>query len=393
MPGLHSWGADPWSCDQRGSRCCCVMEADLCLAQELFAHLVPVCLLLPPGCQSITAPILPGGDAEPWARRGGLFGELQVRACPYLGGLKEPWGSPDPSCCSWLAASVERQSCPGPLRLGCGSWGSGAQWDPPAAAASRARFGARTTCSLTDGISSRHCCRWGTAVTSSTTRLRSSRPASTTSCAHCCPGTRWVPRPRGVARTTQCRADPRTSHGLRCTCANEVHARPLLTPRVELAVQGDAGAQGPLGCSPHSEQASRGHVIRPVSSSVSPCAGERLLWPGTITPPAAGEGDLAQKRAAGAATDKLAQTRGPQVVRVTSRATPSADLQWWLRADARKNPEQDKSGWQSPAAFTCLQLWALPEPLRFISKSVPSSNSHPVRRVIPCWKGSRLSQP
>ncbi|KFQ76183.1 Bifunctional protein NCOAT, partial [Phaethon lepturus] len=30
------------------------------------------------GCQSITAPILPGGDAEPWARRGGLFGELQA---------------------------------------------------------------------------------------------------------------------------------------------------------------------------------------------------------------------------------------------------------------------------------------------------------------------------
>ncbi|NXS50568.1 OGA GlcNAcase, partial [Balaeniceps rex] len=30
------------------------------------------------GCQSITAPILLGGDAEPWARRGGLFGELQA---------------------------------------------------------------------------------------------------------------------------------------------------------------------------------------------------------------------------------------------------------------------------------------------------------------------------
>ncbi|KAM9660618.1 protein O-GlcNAcase-like isoform 7-T7 [Morphnus guianensis] len=29
-------------------------------------------------CQSITAPILLGGDAEPWARRGGLFGELQA---------------------------------------------------------------------------------------------------------------------------------------------------------------------------------------------------------------------------------------------------------------------------------------------------------------------------
>ncbi|NWQ83116.1 OGA GlcNAcase, partial [Columbina picui] len=30
------------------------------------------------GCQSITAPILLAGDAEPWARRGGLFGELQA---------------------------------------------------------------------------------------------------------------------------------------------------------------------------------------------------------------------------------------------------------------------------------------------------------------------------
>ncbi|KFV53521.1 Bifunctional protein NCOAT, partial [Tyto alba] len=30
------------------------------------------------GCQSTTAPILLGGDAEPWTRRGGLFGELQA---------------------------------------------------------------------------------------------------------------------------------------------------------------------------------------------------------------------------------------------------------------------------------------------------------------------------
>ncbi|NXK14061.1 OGA GlcNAcase, partial [Herpetotheres cachinnans] len=30
------------------------------------------------GCQSITAPILLGGDAEPWVHRGGLFGELQA---------------------------------------------------------------------------------------------------------------------------------------------------------------------------------------------------------------------------------------------------------------------------------------------------------------------------
>nr|XP_047911741.1 protein O-GlcNAcase-like isoform X6 [Anser cygnoides] len=30
-------------------------------------------------CQSITAPLFPREDAEPWARRGGLFGELQAR--------------------------------------------------------------------------------------------------------------------------------------------------------------------------------------------------------------------------------------------------------------------------------------------------------------------------
>ncbi|NXJ84126.1 OGA GlcNAcase, partial [Trogon melanurus] len=30
------------------------------------------------GCQSIAAPVLLGGDAEPWARRGGLLGELQA---------------------------------------------------------------------------------------------------------------------------------------------------------------------------------------------------------------------------------------------------------------------------------------------------------------------------
>ncbi|NWU87050.1 OGA GlcNAcase, partial [Onychorhynchus coronatus] len=30
------------------------------------------------GCQNITAPVLLGRDAEPWARRGGLFGELQA---------------------------------------------------------------------------------------------------------------------------------------------------------------------------------------------------------------------------------------------------------------------------------------------------------------------------
>ncbi|NWS77225.1 OGA GlcNAcase, partial [Crotophaga sulcirostris] len=30
------------------------------------------------GCQSITAPVLLGGDVEPWVHRGGLFGELQA---------------------------------------------------------------------------------------------------------------------------------------------------------------------------------------------------------------------------------------------------------------------------------------------------------------------------
>lgn len=181
-------------------------------------------------------------------------------------------------CCKRGKAELPWASAPR-LRL----LGRGGSAGPPCCCCLQGEFGVRTTCSLTDGISSRHCCQWGTAVTSSSTRLRSSRPASATSCARCCPGTRWVPRPGGVARTPQCRADPRTLHGLRCACANEVHARPLLTPRVELAVQGDAGAQGPRGCSPHSEQASLGQVTRPVSSSVSPCAGEWLLWPGAIT--------------------------------------------------------------------------------------------------------------
>ena len=108
------------------------------------------------------------------------------------------------------------------LRLGCCKLGkaelpqASAPWlrllrfrvpqrDPPSAA-SRTRFGARTTCSLTSYISSRHCCPLGTAVTSSTTHLRSSHPASCTSCARCCPWTRWEPWPEGVARTTQARA-------------------------------------------------------------------------------------------------------------------------------------------------------------------------------------------
>ncbi|XP_014731649.1 PREDICTED: protein O-GlcNAcase-like [Sturnus vulgaris] len=39
---------------------------------------------------------------------------------------------------------------------------------------------------------SRHCCPWGTAVTSSTIHPHSSRPASCTCCAHCCPWTRLL---------------------------------------------------------------------------------------------------------------------------------------------------------------------------------------------------------
>ena len=45
-----------------------------------------ICLLLLPGCQSITAPIPLEGTTEPWACPGGLFGELQVRACHIQGG-------------------------------------------------------------------------------------------------------------------------------------------------------------------------------------------------------------------------------------------------------------------------------------------------------------------
>lgn len=55
-----------------------------------FLFTSPICCLLPPGCKSITAPILLGGDAEPWARRGGLFGELQVRARARLWGCRAP---------------------------------------------------------------------------------------------------------------------------------------------------------------------------------------------------------------------------------------------------------------------------------------------------------------
>ncbi|NXC88563.1 OGA GlcNAcase, partial [Cercotrichas coryphoeus] len=55
----------------------CVAEAELPLPSRIL-FLMCVCVLLPPGCQSITAPILLGRDAEPWARRGGLFGELQA---------------------------------------------------------------------------------------------------------------------------------------------------------------------------------------------------------------------------------------------------------------------------------------------------------------------------
>lgn len=41
-------------------------------------------------------------------------------------GLQEPLGSQDPSCCSWPCLWVTgRQRCPGPLCLGCSSWGSG----------------------------------------------------------------------------------------------------------------------------------------------------------------------------------------------------------------------------------------------------------------------------
>ncbi|KFU85590.1 Bifunctional protein NCOAT, partial [Chaetura pelagica] len=68
----------PWPQGHLGKLLRLVVEADLLLAQQAFVHLTCVCLLLPPGCQSITAPILLGGDAEPWARRGGLFGELQA---------------------------------------------------------------------------------------------------------------------------------------------------------------------------------------------------------------------------------------------------------------------------------------------------------------------------
>ncbi|XP_037245303.1 uncharacterized protein LOC119148825 isoform X1 [Falco rusticolus] len=142
-------------------------------------------------CQSIAAPILLGGDAEPWVRRGGLFGELQV-SVPISGGAEGAAGKPGSQlllalpldCCKLGKAELPRASVLWLWLLGFGV----PQRDSPAA--SRARSGARTTFSLVDCLSSRHCYRWETAVTSSTTRLHSSQPASRTSCAHCYPWTR-----------------------------------------------------------------------------------------------------------------------------------------------------------------------------------------------------------
>lgn len=91
-------------------------------------------------------------------------------------------------CCKLGKAELPQASAPWLWLLGFRV----PQRDPPPAA-SKTRFGARTTRSLTDSVSSRHCYPWGTAVTSSTTHLRSSHPASCTSCARCCPWTRLDP--------------------------------------------------------------------------------------------------------------------------------------------------------------------------------------------------------
>lgn len=148
------------------------------------------CCLLTPGCKSITAPILLGGDAEPWARRGGLFGELQVRARARLWGCRSCWGAGIPAAAPGPAfGSREGRGALGLCASAAAPEARGAP-EGPSSCCLRTSSGAGTTCSLLGRVSSRLCCPWGTAVTSSTTHLRSSHAASCTCCAHCCPRTR-----------------------------------------------------------------------------------------------------------------------------------------------------------------------------------------------------------
>lgn len=62
--------------------------------------------------------MLLGRDAEPWARRGGLFGELQVRGGPSIPpcGAEESLGSHHPNPAAELLQTEL------PLHLSCGSW-------------------------------------------------------------------------------------------------------------------------------------------------------------------------------------------------------------------------------------------------------------------------------
>lgn len=193
-------------CEQCGGAVWCRLP----MAQQGFVHLAHVCFLLPPGCQSIAAPILLGGDAEPWARRGGLFGELQVRACSHLVGLKEQLGRRIPAVAPGPAVELlqarKDRAAPGPCTLAAAPGGAS---EVPSSCCLQDKVWSRTASSLMGYVSSRHCFPWGIAVTSSTTRLRSSHPASCTSCARCCPWTRWESQPRwgAHAREYLCHSD------------------------------------------------------------------------------------------------------------------------------------------------------------------------------------------
>ncbi|XP_015705731.1 protein O-GlcNAcase-like isoform X12 [Coturnix japonica] len=91
---------------------------------------------------------------------------------------------PAPLCCGWMAASCVTLTtrAPGEAAL------AGARASLP-----RSSQGRMLSPGCAVGVSlesCRHCCPWGTAVTSFATHLHSSHPDSCTSCARCCPRTR-----------------------------------------------------------------------------------------------------------------------------------------------------------------------------------------------------------
>lgn len=136
--------------------------------------------------------MLLGRDAEPWARRGGLFGELQVRVCLSLAvGAERAMGSQHPNPAAELLQTwegrAEGRAAPGLCTSAVVPGVSGVS--EPFSCCLQDEVWSQDE--LMGSVSSRHCCPWGTAVTSSTIHPHSSHPASCTCCAHCCPWTRW----------------------------------------------------------------------------------------------------------------------------------------------------------------------------------------------------------